>query len=86
MQITLELSDNTEKSLKELAEMLGMTMKDFIEMRLRQEGERGYQRLLDARDRAEEFNRRWTELHQDIKGPVLSDEAMSRKNLIRDAE
>lgn len=86
MQLTVEISEATEQSLRDIAAMLDMSLEAFVKMRLRQEAERGYQRLLDARDRADDFKKRWAELHKDIGGPVLSLEAMSRKNLVPDVE
>jgi hypothetical protein len=86
VQITVEISETTEHSLRELAAMLDMSLEAYVQMRLRQDAERGYVELVQARERAEEFKRRWQELHKDRKIPVLSDEAMRRENLVRDVK
>lgn len=70
--------------------MLDMSLEDFVNMRIRQESERGYVDMVQAKARAEDFKARWRALHEEFMRkrdiPVLSDEAMSRKNLIRDVE
>lgn len=90
MQLTVEISDTTEHSLRELAAMLDVSLEAFVNMRIRQEAERGYVDMIQARARAEDFKARWKALHEefmkDREIPVLSDEAMSRKNLVRDIE
>ena len=81
MEITINISEQLEAGLKNLADLRKMQLREYIEHVLRSMVPESYDHTLTPAERAKAWREAWRDIP---RTPVLSDEAMSRESIYAD--
>ena len=85
MTVSLELKPEVEERIIAEAKALGLSVEDYIQLRLEGKSTAPDPNTLPFEEWLEKWNE-WLHSHEYIKAPPLSDEAISRDSIYRERE
>ena len=85
MTVTLDLKPEVEERIAAAARASGLSVDEFIKQRLEEKYATPNPNEIPYEEWLQRFNE-WIHSHDHIKGPALSDEAISRESIYRERE